>query len=397
MTGHQVRPLAESEFREAHDLFRRALLLRSSKDEEWEQSVGRYEPGRVLGAFVDGALAGTAMATTNVVAVPGGRRLPVGAVTGVGVRADRTRRGLLTSLMRAQLDDARRRGEAVAMLHASEAVIYERFGYGVASRSRTVELDRRRAALRASAPVGGQVRVLDQDEAAPILPALYQRCDQDRPGQIGRDDAWWAGQRSWLGDGVMVAVHTDGDGLDDGFALYEAKNDKDVSSLQVHDLKSANAAAATQLWRFLLGVDLVDRVVGHNRPLDEPLEWWLTDRRQCRVTGVGDDLWLRLVDVLEALRARTFGPGDPVVIEVRDEFLPHNDGRYRVGPDGVDRCSDESQLVLDVAVLAALYLGDQTASGLVAGGRIEARDPAAVAAADRLFAAAETPWCGTNF
>ncbi|WP_435875935.1 GNAT family N-acetyltransferase [Saccharopolyspora shandongensis] len=73
VTGHQVRPLAESEFREAHDLFRRALLLRSSKDEEWEQSVGRYEPGRVLGAFVDGALAGTAMATTNVVAVPGGR------------------------------------------------------------------------------------------------------------------------------------------------------------------------------------------------------------------------------------------------------------------------------------------------------------------------------------
>ncbi|MGW5643437.1 GNAT family N-acetyltransferase [Saccharopolyspora sp. NPDC003752] len=397
MTGHEVRPLAESEFREAHDLFRRALLWRPSKDEEWEGNSGRYEPGRVLGAFVDGALAGTAMATTNVVTVPGGRRLPVGAVTGVGVRADQTRRGLLTSLMREQLEDARRRGEAVAMLHASEAVIYERYGYGVVSRSRTVELDRRRAALRTGAPIGGRVRVLDPAEAAPILPAIYQRCAQDRPGQIGRDDAWWAGQRSWLGDGVLTAVHTDGDGLDDGFALYEAKNADGVSTLQVYDLKSASATAAVQLWRFLLGVDLVDRVVGHHRPLDEPLEWWLTDRRECRVTSVDDDLWLRLVDVLEALRARTFGPADPLVIEVRDEFLPHNDGGYRVGPDGVDRCSDQPQLVLDVAALAALYLGDQKASGLVAAGRIEARDPAAVAAADRLFAAAETPWCGTNF
>lgn len=108
MNPHEVRPLVDSEFRAAHELFRGALLEQPVTDESWAGYSGRYEPGRVLGAFVDGELVGTSMTTTNVLAVPGGRRLPVGAVTEVGVRADHTRRGVLTALMRAQFDEVRR-------------------------------------------------------------------------------------------------------------------------------------------------------------------------------------------------------------------------------------------------------------------------------------------------
>ncbi|MGW1676147.1 GNAT family N-acetyltransferase [Saccharopolyspora sp. NPDC002376] len=391
----EVRALAESEFRAAQDLFRRALLHRPVKDEDWPRARDRYELGRVHGAFDGGELVGTAMATTNELAVPGGR-VPAGAVTGVGVRADRTRRGVLRGLMRAQLEDVRQRGEPVAMLHASEATIYERFGYGVASRHLKVELERARVVFRDDAPQGGEVRILDWEAAEPLLPEIYQRCGIDRPGQIGRDKAWWSGIRQYLGAGCLIAVHTGEDGVDDGFAVYEPKRGEG-SVLDVHDMKTADATAAAQLWRFLLGVDLVDRVVGHVRPLDEPLVWWLTDRRRCAVTEVEDDLWVRLVDVLAALRARTFGAAEPVVVEVRDEFLPDNAGCYRIGPDEVERSTAAPQLGLDVATLGALYLGDQLPSTLAAGGRIEVRDPAAVAAADRLFATLGTPWCGTGF
>jgi predicted acetyltransferase len=398
VTQHEVRPLADSEFRAAHELFRGALLEQPATDEDWAGSSGRYEPGRVLGAFVEGELAGTTMATTNVLVVPGGRRLPVGAVTGVGVRADHTRRGVLTALMRAQLDEVRGRGEAVAMLHASEAVIYERFGYGVATRSRSVELDRPRVSMRAEMPRGGRVRLVELAKAEAILPAIYQWCGLDRPGRIGRDDAWWSARRTNFGKGCVVAVHSDEGGVDDGYALYEPKtNDNWFTTVRVHDVTAADATATAELWRFLLEVDLADLLVAQNRPLDDPLEWWLTDRRQCRITAVDDDLWLRLVDVLGALQARTFGAADPVVVEVRDAFLPANSGRYRVGPDEVRRCTEEPQLSLDVATLAALYLGDQRASTLVAAGRIDVHDPVAVAEADRLFAGLEPPWCGTGF
>jgi predicted N-acetyltransferase YhbS len=57
----------------------------------------------------------------------------VAGVTLVGVLPTHRRRGILSSLMRRQLDDLHERGEAVAALFASETVIYPRFGYGRAS------------------------------------------------------------------------------------------------------------------------------------------------------------------------------------------------------------------------------------------------------------------------
>ena len=58
--------------------------------------------------------------------------------------------------MRAQLDDVAARGEVLAALHATEARIYGRFGYGVATRARSVRVRRSGRGLRPGAPaVGG--------------------------------------------------------------------------------------------------------------------------------------------------------------------------------------------------------------------------------------------------
>ena len=64
--------------------------------------------------------------------VPGGPVRTAG-VTVVGVLPTHRRRGILRELMRAQLDDVHARGEPLAALWASEASIYGRYGYGLAS------------------------------------------------------------------------------------------------------------------------------------------------------------------------------------------------------------------------------------------------------------------------
>ncbi|MFC7342722.1 GNAT family N-acetyltransferase [Saccharopolyspora griseoalba] len=396
MSDPDVRVLTESEYRAASDLFLQTLLVAPMDDERWAGTKDRYEAGRVLGAHVDGELVGTVMSMSNDLTVPGGRRVPAAAVTGVGVRADRTRRGLLTALMREQLDDAAARGEVVAMLHASEAVIYERFGYGPATRCREVEIDRGRARLRETAPRGGRVRILPREQAGERMRALYQACRDDRAGLIDRPDAWWPARKQHrTGKGATVAVHSDESGADDGYVLYEPA--KSADSLEVYDLVAADATAAAELWRFLFGVDLVGSINGHERPLDEPIEWLLADSRACRTTNVGDDLWLRLLDVPTALRARSYGPGDPVVIEVRDAFLPANAGRYRITAQGAESTDAAPDLGLDVAVLAVVYLGDRRVTDLAAAGLVEERTPASAAAADALFVTARSPWCGTGF
>lgn len=397
---HQVRPLAESEIREANNLFRATLHLSPVTDEEWAKLSGYFESTRPFGAFLDGELIGTATSSAVSLAVPGGVT-SAAAVTMVGVRADRTRRGALTAMMRAQLADVLDRGESVAILHASEAVIYARFGYGPATRARTVSLDPRVAAMRADAPSGGRVRVVDVADAAKILPEIYRRVGLARPGMISRDESWW-GRATRTDEYRVILVHVGQNGQEDGYAVYEPiKGDLRIGdyscTLQVRDFQAADAVAAAELWRFLLAVDLVNGVRVVRRPLDEPLEWWLTDRRSVQVSTMDDDIWLRPVDVPAALAARTFGGTEPVVIEIRDKILPRNSGNYRIGPDGVSRSDRPAQLAMDVDALGAAYLGDVTLSTLAAANRVDVLDPAALGIADRIFATGRIPWCGTGF
>ena len=87
---------------------------------------------------------------------------------------------------------------------------------------------------------------------------------------------------------------------------------------------------------------------------------------------VGDGLWLRLVDVDAALRARSYKPGASVVLEVRDELCPWNAGRYRVGDDA-GRTEDTADLALDVTDLASPYLGAFDFHSLARAGLVEER------------------------
>src|SRR6202012_3063480 len=94
-----------------------------------------------------------------------------------------------------QLHDVAARGETVATLRASEATIYERYGYGVASSSQTVEVRTARAELRPGRETGGPVRLLEAERVWDVLPRIYNQNRPSRPGTIDRPDVWWHGVR----------------------------------------------------------------------------------------------------------------------------------------------------------------------------------------------------------
>lgn len=394
-----VRVLAEDEYRAAHRLFAGALLQDAADDAGWERTRPSYPPGRVLGVDVDGELSGTAMSFAVRTAVPGGAALPTAAVTRVGVRADRTRRGLLSALMARLLADARASGEVLASLRASEARIYGRFGYGTATRGRAVAV-RTGGGLRATAPAGGTVRLVTGDAVVPALAAVHDALALRRAGGITRPRPWWAGTVGRRLDRWLLAAVHRGPAGDDGFAVAAAGDGGFAErTLRVLDLHAGDDAAAAGLWRFLLGLDLAARVEADLRPLDEPLDLLLADPRDVTVTGEADETWLRLVDVPAALAARSWGAAPAVRIAVHDRLLPGNTGVYRIGPDGVERTAPDgpADLECDVAALAAAYLGDRAPSRLAATGWWRVHSAAALPAADALFATGAVPWCGTFF
>lgn len=399
--GHTVRSLGPDDFRTASTVFRASLHHQPASDAAWAKRGDAYEEGRVLGAFRGDTMVGTALSYGGRLAVPGGAIVPMAMVTGVGVRADETRRGVLTSLMRTQLGSL---AEPVASLRASEAGIYGRFGYGVATRGRTVRIDRGRAVLRPGAPgTTGSARLLSSPaDAWQVLPPLYDSLTERRPGWSARPAGWWAAIRTWVEEGKDInqaVIHSGPDG-DDGFVAYHVQPGH-RAVLEVDDFCADGPESWAALWRFLLAVDLVDEIRAPLRPLDEPLEPMFVDRRVVETTAIDDETWLRLVDVPAALAARTWGELAPavgsVVIEVRDPLLPANSGRYRIS-DGTARVvADPAELTMDVDVLAALYLGDVAPSALAAAGRITVDKSDALPVADRLFGIAGSPWCGTFF
>ncbi|WP_020659706.1 GNAT family N-acetyltransferase [Amycolatopsis benzoatilytica] len=398
MTDRTVRILRPDEHRAAWDLFRAALHVPTGSDEDWARVETSHQAERGWGVF-EPDLIGTARSFDAEIVVPGGALLPVAAVTGVGVRAGRTRRGVLTALQHAQLNDQAERGVPLALLHASEGAIYGRYGYGVATLAHRVVVDRHRARLRPDVPAGGEVEVLGIDEAAPKWPELYAATGMGRLAAMTRPELYWPGFESWMrrqSQLVQTAVHRGPDGVD-GYLTYHVEDAKERGKLEVQVLHYSNPAAFAGLWRFLLSVDLVDEIVLPMRPLDEPSALLFADPRMAKTERTDDESWLRLVDVQAALAGRAYGSADPVVIEVEDRTLPANDGRYRISPDGAERTGAEPALRMSVDTLAMLYFGTWHASALAATGRIELLDPAAAAAADELFETRESVWCGTFF
>jgi len=89
------------------------------------------------------------------------------------------------------------------------------------------------------------------------------------------------------------------------------------------------------------------------------------------------------------------------VLRVRDAFCLWNDGHYELngGPTNAvcERCTDDPDLELSAADLAAVYLGGNRFRTLHEAGRIQELHRGALARADAMFATDRTPWCPSHF
>ena len=123
----------------------------TATDEKIRDELEWAETDRLLGAEEDGRLVGAAGAYTFDMTLPG-RHDAARRRRDVGRRAaDAPPPRRPHAMMDFQLDDIADRGEAVAILTASEAPIYGRFGYGLATRFWKVQIDTTRRAGPAGA------------------------------------------------------------------------------------------------------------------------------------------------------------------------------------------------------------------------------------------------------
>jgi predicted acetyltransferase len=376
-------------------------------DNESAQRFSSNLPFERMHATFDGdRIVGGAGAFPFELTVPGGT-VPCGGVTVVGVLPTHRRRGILTEMMRAQLEDIRERGEPVAALWASEEVIYRRYGYGLASLSAEMALPSGYAALLEPPDGRARVRLVPREESKNVFAAIYDRVRLRTPGMFRRTDTWWATRNlpdppeRRQGGGEKNALVLELDGEPAGYALYRIHSKFEGGAAAGHvDVIEAVAdgpVATRELWRVLLDMDWKATLKAYLLPIDHPLVHQLVYPRRMQLR-VGDGLWVRLVDVGAALSARAYGGDGTVVLEVEDAFLPENTGRWRIAAGAAQRTEDEPDIALAVGELAGPYLGGFNFAELVHAGVARELKQGGAARADALFqTGAPKPWCPEIF
>ncbi|MFJ3585057.1 GNAT family N-acetyltransferase [Streptomyces sp. NPDC090127] len=406
----ELRVLERAEWDEWYGMLELAFGGVAEAPEERRLWHELTEYDRSMGVWDGEQCVGTAGAFSFRLSVPGGTLVPAAGVTMVGVAPTHRRRGILTSMMRRQLDDVRAGGESLAVLTASEPTIYGRFGYGVATYTTRATIDTHR--VRLSVPEGTDdvtLRQADLTKSAEACEALYARRVAARPGMLARQPGWEkvplldpASERGGASPRLCVLAERDGEVV--GYARYAIKGDWSFAgadgSVLVKDLEALDPAAEAALWRFLCSIDLTSTVLVQSRPVDDAWQHLVSDVRRCE-PKLRDALHLRLVEVGTALEARTYQTPVDVVLEVSDAFCPWNEGRWRLTGDTKGavcvRTEDPADLALSVRELGAAYLGGNSLVSLAAAGRVRELRGGALVEASVAFGSPVAPWLPHGF
>ncbi|MDO9395829.1 MAG: GNAT family N-acetyltransferase [Herbiconiux sp.] len=359
---------------------------------------GAYATRTPAGAIDPERPVATFSSYTSTLNVGGDALLPVHLISDVTVRPTHRRHGILRRLMTDDLTQAHADGFALAALTVTEATIYGRFGFGLATWLQKVEVgtDLR---FRMLAEPRGRCELVDPVSLEALAPVVFAAFHAAHPGSVDRQSAYRDivsgadGEKGERDHAVRAAAHYDESGAIDGYVVYKVGSWEEApGELEVVDLVAATDDAYLGLWQLLASIDLVQKVTFHAAPVDDPLRWALSDWRLVKTVSVDDWLWLRVLDVPRAFEARGYleGREGEVVLEVQDA-LGFAAGRFRMRVAGgratvTAEPAASPDLVLDASVLGSLYLGGVDPTVLAAAGRLHERTPGAAARLRALLA-----------
>lgn len=318
----------------------------------------------------------------------GGRAVPMTGVAGVGVLPEERGQGTATRLMHAAVRELHQRGVALSALFPATFALYRRAGYEIAGGHYRIRVAARGIGVRER---GLAVRPVERGDVRAVE-RIYRQQAAQRTGWLDRSPVLWSRVRHNIKGIPVHGYLVEGARGPEAYVLYrqEPVPGGPVYDLVLTDLASATGPAALRLLAFLGDHRSLARDVIWHGGVDDPFLALLPERGY--QVSLVEPWMLRIVDVAAALGARGYPRSldTRLELEVRDELLPGNSGRFRVdiaGGAAAVRRGGRGTMALDVRALAALYTGHATPLELAQAGRLRARG----SALDRVTAAFAGP------
>ena len=315
----EMRTVTTDEF--AEWLRAEARAYGNRLDDDPEVLRPHFDLDRSIAVFDQGNIVGGAHSHRLEMSIPGASAVTAG-VANIAVQPTHRRRGMMTMMMRHQIEDIHEREEPLAALFASESIIYGRFGYGIGSFHERWMIDRQYSGYARPYESPGRIIFVDPIDITIKFPEVFRRSTMDRPGVFQRPLHQWERDSQALEHrqggpgGLFYAAYEDGGRLD-GYVSYRTSR----PTLVVNELMAATKEANTALWRFCFDVDLMTCTEALKRPVDDPLPWMLADPRRLQ-RSTRDGMWVRLIDVGASLKLRRYMQSDRLALEVRENYVP---------------------------------------------------------------------------
>lgn len=364
-------------------------------------------PEWTLCAWVDGALA-SMFTDIPFTMRANGNAMRLAGVSTIGTQPEYRRRGLVRRIHTEAFERMRETGQPMAALWASQAAIYQRYGYALTTMLRRYTVDTVDIRFFDGDEGSGDVRRIPVEDAYDTIKGIYIRYIADRICYLHRAKALWLQNalEPVEADGPLwVAVSHDAAGAEQGYVIYTLRAGKvdhpaRPQEIVVRDFVWLNQDAYRSLWSFLARHDLVGRVRYAGAPLDDPAEELFIEPRMLHAAD-REGAWFRCVDAPRALEGRGYGAeGELTLALAEDRLAPWNDGAWRLETSAeggrVSPGKGRADIALDAKALASLWCGRHSATRLAAWGFVEG-DAAALAEADRLFATRHAPHCPDHF
>ncbi|MFN8508787.1 MAG: GNAT family N-acetyltransferase [Dehalococcoidia bacterium] len=403
----EIRPCRQDEIEEYSRVV--AYVFAEDSPDAMNEEIRNTSPDWTTCAFVDGRLATTMGAYPFTVRL-NGNPVHMGGVTQVGTLPNYRRQGLLRKVMQQGFETMRERNQPFAILWASMAAIYQRFGYGIAADMATYEFDPRVAQFETRHEAPGSITMTTAEEAFATIKQLYIQWAGPRNMAIHRASVLWQADNlrpARKGAPVYAAVYRNADGEARGHVTYGTRNRERAApgpgqELKVTDFIALDMEAYRALWEYLCRHDLVGTIVMPNvLPVDDPAPGLLLEPRMLQ-RRTQDAIWMRVVHVEKALAARPYGTRGELTVRIDgDAMCPWNDATWLIETDGpaamVSRTDRAPDLTMRPNGLAPLISGHTSATVLHRAGAIEAADPRALTTADALFRTEYAPFTPNHF